>query len=66
MARAEAGWFYQPDPNSKPVPAGISADYPAGLMLAQTILVALLARERTGKGQRVTTDLLSVALHAAT
>jgi crotonobetainyl-CoA:carnitine CoA-transferase CaiB-like acyl-CoA transferase len=33
-------------------------------MLVQGILMALLARERTGVGQRVTTDLLSVAFHA--
>ena len=64
MARAEAGWFTQPDPAKPPFPAGISADYPAGLMLMQGILMALLARERTGQGQRVTTDLLSVAFHA--
>jgi len=64
MARAEAGWFTQPDPTKPPFPAGMSADYPAGLMLMQGILMALLARERTGKGQRVTTDLLSVAFHA--
>lgn len=64
MARAEAGWFTQPDPTKPPFPAGISADYPAGLMLMQGILMALLARERTGQGQRVTTDLLSVAFHA--
>lgn len=64
MARAEAGWFTQPDPAKPPFPAGISADYPAGLMLMQGILMALLARERSGQGQRVTTDLLSVAFHA--
>ena len=64
MARAEAGWFVQPDPAKAPIPAGISADYAAGLMLNQGILMALLARERTGQGQRVTTDLLSVAFHA--
>jgi crotonobetainyl-CoA:carnitine CoA-transferase CaiB-like acyl-CoA transferase len=64
MARAEAGWFTQPDPAKPPIPAGISADYAAGLMLVQGILMALLARERTGQGQRVTTDLLSVAFHA--
>lgn len=64
MARAEAGWFVQPDPAKPPIPAGISADYAAGLMLMQGILMALLARQRTGKGQRVTTDLLSVAFHA--
>lgn len=64
MARAEAGWFVQPDPAKPPIPAGISADYAAGLMLMQGILMALLARVRTGCGQRVTTDLLSVAFHA--
>jgi len=64
MARAEGGWFVQPDKSKPPIPAGISADYAAGLMLMQGILMALLARHRTGKGQRVTTDLLSVAFHA--
>jgi crotonobetainyl-CoA:carnitine CoA-transferase CaiB-like acyl-CoA transferase len=64
MARAEAGWFVQPDRSKPPIPAGISADYAAGLMLMQSILMALLARVRTGCGQRVTTDLLSVAFHA--
>jgi len=64
MARAEAGWFVQPDKSKPPIPAGISADYAAGLMLMQGILMALLARNRTGEGQRVTTDLLSVAFHA--
>jgi len=64
MARAEAGWFVQPDPAKAPFPAGISADYAAGLMLNQAILMALVARARTGVGQRVTTDLLSVAFHA--
>jgi crotonobetainyl-CoA:carnitine CoA-transferase CaiB-like acyl-CoA transferase len=64
MARAEAGWFVQPDRSKPPIPAGISADYASGLMLMQGILMALLARVRTGCSQRVTTDLLSVAFHA--
>lgn len=64
MALAETGWFYQKDAESAPVPAGISADYAAGLMLAQAILLALLARMHTGAGQKVSTDLLSVAFHA--
>jgi crotonobetainyl-CoA:carnitine CoA-transferase CaiB-like acyl-CoA transferase len=64
LARAEAGLFYRPSPDGLPVPAGISIDYPAGLMLAQGILLALIARERTGQGQLVTTDLFSVAFHA--
>ena len=46
------------------VPAGMSVDYPAGLMLMIGILAALAARERTGEGQRVSTDLFSVGLHA--
>lgn len=64
MARAEAGWFVQPDPAKPPIAAGISADYAAGLMLMQGILTALVSRQRTGRGQQVTTDLLSVAFHA--
>lgn len=64
MARAEAGWFVDRGENHAPMPGGISIDYPAGLMLMQGILMALLHRERTGCGQRVTTDLLSVAFHA--
>ena len=64
MARAEAGWFHHPSPDSRPAPAGISIDYAAGLMLSQSILMALYARTHTGEGQLVTTDLLSVAFHA--
>lgn len=66
MARAEAGWFQTLDPDKLPVPAGMSADYPSGLVLAQAILLAIIARERTGRGQLVTTDLFSVAFHAHT
>lgn len=63
MARAEGGWFVHAGTDQQPIPGGLSADYPAGLMLANAILIALFARERTGEGQRVTTDLFSVALH---
>ncbi|MEO1237045.1 MAG: CaiB/BaiF CoA-transferase family protein [Planctomycetota bacterium] len=64
MARAEAGWFIDQGPDRAPIPGGISVDYPAGLMLTIGILTALHHRQRTGRGQRVTTDLLSVAMHA--
>jgi len=64
MARASAGLFAPLGPDGLPLPAGISADYPAGLLLGQGILIALLARERTGKGQFVSTDLFSAAFHA--
>ncbi len=63
LARAEAAWFEPLGPEGLPVPAGMSADYPAGMLLLQGILIALLARERTGRGQLVTTDLFSAAFH---
>ena len=64
MARAEAGWFIDQGEGKPPIPGGISIDYPAGLNLVIGILTALHHRDRTGRGQRVTTDLLSVAMHA--
>jgi crotonobetainyl-CoA:carnitine CoA-transferase CaiB-like acyl-CoA transferase len=64
LARAAAGWFQSMVPGELPVPVGPSADYPAGLMLALSILMAIVARERTGRGQLVATDLFSVAFHA--
>lgn len=64
MARAEGGWFIQPDPDKAPIPGGISVDYPAGLNLMLAILMALYHKEKTGSGQFVSTDLLSVAFHA--
>jgi crotonobetainyl-CoA:carnitine CoA-transferase CaiB-like acyl-CoA transferase len=66
MARASAGLFAPLGPGGLPVPAGISADYPAGLLLTIGILIALQARERTGRGQLVSTDLLSAAFHTNT
>ncbi len=64
LARAEAGWFVEVGNDRPPLPGGISIDYPAGLMLMIGILVAVVAREHTGRGQLVTTDLFSVAMHA--
>ncbi len=64
LARAEAGWFVNVGEDKLPLPGGISVDYPAGLMLMIGILTALVAREQTGRGQLVTTDLFSVAMHA--
>ncbi len=64
MARAEGGWFLELGAGEAPIPGGISVDYPSGLMLLQGILMALLHRERGGRGQKVSTDLLSVAFHA--
>jgi len=66
MARAAAGLFAPLGADGVPVPAGISADYVAGLLLVQGILMALLARDRTGHGQLVSTDLFSAAFHSNT
>ena len=66
MARANAGLFVPLGPEGLPVPAGISADYPAGMLLVIGILIALQSRQNTGKGQLVTTDLLSAAFHTNT
>lgn len=64
MARAEGGWFINQGPEKAPIPGGISVDYCAGMNLITAILMALYHREKTGEGQLVTTDLLSVAFHA--
>ena len=64
MARAEAGWFLQPDKKKAPIPGGMSVDYAAGLHLMIAILMALYHREKTGHGQFISTDLFSVAFHA--
>ena len=63
MARAMSGLLAPLGPNGLPVPAGVSVDYPAGLMLVIAILAALQARERTGEGQLVSTDLYSTGFH---
>jgi crotonobetainyl-CoA:carnitine CoA-transferase CaiB-like acyl-CoA transferase len=63
MARAEGGWFIHYDATKPPIPGGMSIDYPAGLNLVIGILMALYHREKTGRGQLVSTDLLSVAFH---
>jgi crotonobetainyl-CoA:carnitine CoA-transferase CaiB-like acyl-CoA transferase len=64
MARAEAGWLVHAVPGQPPIPGGLSIDYAAGMNLMVATLMALYHREQTGKGQFVSTDLLSVAFHA--
>lgn len=64
MARAEGGWFVFYDEDKPPIPGGLSVDYAAGLNLMVGILTALVHRLKTGEGQYVSTDLLSVAFHA--
>lgn len=64
MAAATGGRFRFDGPDGLPTPPGISMDYPAGLLLANGILLALFDRHRTGRGQRVSTDLLSATVMA--
>lgn len=64
MAAAEAGLFITPGPGDIPIPCSISMDYPAGMLLAQGIMLALIERERSGMGQEVSTDLFSAGLFA--
>ena len=49
----------RPDPSAPPEPMATAiADFTAGMLLVQGILMALMARERTGKGQVVDVSLL--------
>ncbi len=53
----------RPDPGAPPEPCATPiADFSAGMMLVQAILLALLARERTGRGQVVHVSLLDAML----
>jgi len=49
----------RPDPSAPPEPMATAiADFTAGMLLVQGILMALMARERTGQGQVVDVSLL--------
>ncbi len=66
LAQAATGMIARrTDPGSAPVPpTTATADYIAGQHLVQGILLALLARERTGQGQQVTVSLYSSMIAA--
>ncbi len=64
MARAESGWFIDLGEGKAPIAGGVSIDYCAGMNLMNAVMMALFRREKTGKGQFVSTDLLSVGFHA--
>jgi crotonobetainyl-CoA:carnitine CoA-transferase CaiB-like acyl-CoA transferase len=66
MAEATGGLFKAYERDAVPEKGVMSLDYPAGMILVQGVLLALLARERTGRGQVVSTDLLSAAVFAHT
>jgi len=49
----------RPDPSASPEPSSTAvADFTAGMLLVQGILLALIARQRTGQGQVVHASLL--------
>jgi formyl-CoA transferase len=64
VAQAMAGVaFGNKDPDGKPQLFPIStADFSAGMILAQGVLMALYHRERTGQGQKLEINLLDVFL----
>ena len=64
MAAAVGGLYRAQGADDVPQPPGISVDYPAGVLLATAILLALFERARSGQGQEVSTDLLSAAVFA--
>jgi crotonobetainyl-CoA:carnitine CoA-transferase CaiB-like acyl-CoA transferase len=58
---------YQGSPNGPPYLTGISfVDQGTPAIIAFGIMVALFVRERTGKGQHITTSLLQSVLHMQT
>jgi crotonobetainyl-CoA:carnitine CoA-transferase CaiB-like acyl-CoA transferase len=64
LAQAASGLMAKTGmPNDLPLPAGImAADHSGGLSLAGGVFVALLARERTGKGQSVDVSIYGTLL----
>jgi len=59
-ARAGIAAALTPDGADPPMQRGAMGDHTAGMTLAGGVAAALLARERTGRGQLVTTSLLRV------
>jgi len=64
LAQAASGLMAKTGmPDDLPLPAGImAADHSGGLSLAAGVFVALLARERTGKGQTVDVSIYGTLL----
>jgi formyl-CoA transferase len=66
LAQAYSGVMYRrPDPDDEfKIYATTMGDFSAGMHLVQGVLLALLARERTGRGQRVEVSLYDSMLSA--
>ena len=68
LAQAMSGVMYRRSNEDQPlaVHATTFADYSAGMHMVQGILLALLHREKTGRGQRIAVSLLDSMLAAQT
>jgi formyl-CoA transferase len=68
LAQAMSGVMYRRSNDDQPlaVHATTFADYSAGMHMVQGILLALLQREKTGRGQRIAVSLLDSMLAAQT
>lgn len=68
LAQAMSGVLYRRSNESDPlsVLATTFADYSAGMHMVQGILLAILQREKTGRGQRIAVSLLDSMLAAQT
>lgn len=63
LAQGLAGAMYRKDSEGRPLPNGIwIADWGAPMLMAFGIMLALFARERTGRGQRVESSLMQAAM----
>ena len=63
LAQGVAGAMYRRDAEGRPLPTGIwISDWGAPMLMAFGIMLALFARERTGRGQRVETSLMQAAI----
>jgi crotonobetainyl-CoA:carnitine CoA-transferase CaiB-like acyl-CoA transferase len=63
LAQGMAGAMYRRDAEGQPLTSGIwISDWGAPMLMAFGIMLALFARERTGRGQRVESSLMHAAI----
>ncbi len=63
LFQALSGMLHRRLPDGTPITSGVwAADCSTPIMLAYGVALALLARERTGRGQKVETSLLQMAI----
>ncbi|WP_171523545.1 CoA transferase, partial [Acinetobacter baumannii] len=68
LAQALSGVMYRRSNEDQPlaVHATTFADYSAGMHMVQGVLLALLQRQKTGRGQRIAVSLYNSMLAAQT